>query len=117
MKRLVFIAMCVLALVGWASWLQAATELAWDRNTEVDMLQYRVYSCAVKGCTAVKGVTPTATIPQVIVGAVPKWPLPANTEGAAVVTAVDTSNNESGATVSVPFDTKAPAIPANPVVQ
>ena len=103
-------------LVGVSSsW--AATELAWDRNTEVDMLQYRVYACTVKGCTAAKGVTPTATVPQVIVGVVPKWPLPANTEGAAVVTAVDTSNNESGASVSVPFDTKAPAIPANPVVQ
>ena len=103
---------CVLVLVGFSGWAEAATDLTWDRNIESDMLQYRIYTCTVRGCTAVKGATPTATVPQTLVGVRPQWSLPTNTEGAAVVTAVDTSNNESGASVQAPFDTKAPAVPS-----
>lgn len=112
MKYLVLCLIAVSLLCAFGSLSEAATEANWDRNTEVDMLQYRVYSCIVKGCTATKGVTPTATVPQTAVGTRPKWSLPLDTEGALVVTAVDTSNNESGASVSVPFDTKAPTVPS-----
>ena len=100
-KKYVGVLCFVLVLFGFSSFAEAATELAWDRNTEVDMLQYRVYACTVKACTASKGVTPTATIAQTATGVRPRWPLPLDTEGALVVTAVDTSNNESGATVAV----------------
>ena len=111
-KKYIGLLCFALVLFGFNGWAEAATELNWDRNTESDMLQYRVYACSVKGCTAAKGVTPTATVSQTAVGVRLKWSLPVDTEGALVVTAVDTSNNESGATVSVPFDTKAPAVPS-----
>ena len=75
-----------LAVLPWSA--EAATEMSWARNSETDMLQYRVYACVVKDCVAVKGVTPTAIIPQTAAGVRPKWTLMQNTEGAAVVTAV-----------------------------
>ena len=112
MQRLKVLAVLV-AVLCLPVWAAAATEANWARNSEADLLQYRVYTCQVKGCTAVKGVTPAATIPQTAAGVRPKWTLPVNVEGALAVTAVDTSNNESGASVSVPFDTMAPAIPTD----
>lgn len=102
---------CALALAPTIA--AAATEANWARNGEADLLQYRVYTCLVKGCTAVKGATAAAVIPQTASGVRPKWDLPQGAEGALAVTAVDTSNNESGASVSVPFDTAPPAIPTD----
>lgn len=108
---LLWCAVIIAGLCAGSSW--AATELAWDRNTETDMKEYRIYACLTKGCTAVKGATPTATVPQVAVGTVPTWTLPVNSEGAAIVTAVDLDSNESAGSNMVPFDTKAPASPSN----
>lgn len=63
--------------------------LIWDRNIESDMKEYRIYLCQVAQCTATKGATPTAVVPQPPDGTLPTWTLPIGIEGAAVVTAVD----------------------------
>lgn len=105
--------LCAVIIAGLASVSQAATELAWDRNADADMKEYKVYACLTAGCTASK-VSPLAgVVAQPAAGVVPVWLLPVNAVGAAVVTAVDTDGNESGASNMVSFDTKAPAAPSN----
>lgn len=106
---IIAVGMCLLSLVSQAD----AKTLLWDRNTESDMKEYRVYLCLTAGCTAIKGPTPTATVTQPAAGVIPSWILPVNSIGAAVVTAVDVDGNESGASNMVPFETMAPAAPSN----
>lgn len=95
-----------------------AGTLQWDRNTEADMDHYNVYACLVRACVVLQNAAsklPTAII-QPAVGIVPSSPLPTG-EGAIAVSAVDRSGNESGLSVSVPFDAKAPGVPVNPRIQ
>lgn len=100
--------------------LATGAVLEWDRNTEADLRDYVVYACFTPGCTVQRtaamqqpgrivqspvGVKPTATIDL------------AGREGSVAVTANDTGGNESGLSVSVPFDQLAPAVPRNPVLK
>ena len=105
----------LLSFVGLA---QAET-MSWDRNTEADMKDYQVYGCEVAGCVVAK--TPAmlkGTILQPAVGAKPSLALTlAGTEGNVAVTSRDLSLNESGLSVSVPFDKRAPQVPVNPTLQ
>lgn len=90
-----------------------AAKLVWDRNAETDLAGYHVYTCQTVGCTATVSGTPTATVTQPAVGTVPLWPLPANSQGAAVVTAFNTSGQESGPSNMVSFNLLAPGAPSN----
>lgn len=95
--------------------LAGATTLQWDRNTEPDMKEYKVYTCAPVPCTVIASQAKrVGIVPQPTVGAIPQFVFPPLTEGMVAVTASDTSGNESGLSVSIPFDAKPPAIPANP---
>lgn len=89
-------------------------KLHWARNAEPDMKEYKVYACLTAGCTVQKSPTMLqATIPQPSVGTRPEWLLPQDTVGTVAVTAVDQSNNESGLSVSHPFDTVTPSAPTD----
>lgn len=112
-----FILMLALCLVCVGS--VEAANLLWDRNAEPDMKDYQVYACFTANCVVVKGpgTLQTPPIPQPASGVIPSWPIPANKEGSAAISARDLSTNESGLSVSVPFDSLAPAIPANPRIQ
>lgn len=96
-----------------------AKDLVWDRNTEADMQDYQVWACETPSCVVLKTqANLKATIPQTAAGVVPKWTIPATMlEGSVAVSARDQSLNESGLSVAVPFDQKAPAIPLNPHLQ
>lgn len=90
-----------------------ALTLEWDRNTEVDMKDYQVYACFTIGCTVVKQTSSLiGTIPHPAVGVVPQFPMTVG-QGAVAVTARDIANNESGLSVSIPFDSSPPAAPLN----
>lgn len=105
----------LLASVAWSATLN------WDRNVEPDTKEYRVYFCKPgPTCTVVRDpVNRFGVVPQPAVGVIPSFLIPAAwTVGVAAVTAVDTSGNESGLSVSVPFpavpaDLTAPASPRN----
>lgn len=95
-----------------------AASLVWDRNTEPDLDHYNVYGCLITGCTVVQQAASKQgpPVPQPAVGTSPAAPLPVG-QGKLAVSAVDSSGNESGLSVSVPFDAFAPSIPANPHIQ
>jgi len=88
-----------------------AQVLTWDKNTEPDMKDYGVYSCEVSGCLVTK--TPTMLRGYVNHPTV-TFPLPLGKEGSIAVTARDVSGNESGLSVSIPFDLAPPKVPVNP---
>jgi len=112
MQRIIGLSVLLVSLLGYAEWANAATKADWARNGEVDLGSYRVYACQPKGCVPTK-TTVTATVVQTAVGVRPQWLLPLDLEGTVAVTAVDTSGNESGLSVAVPFDTKAPTTPVD----
>lgn len=92
-----------------------ALELFWKANAEPDMLQYNVYMCKVKGCTAtdagalwVGKVNHTAGILNYT------FLIPVNIEGAAVVTAQDIALNASVPSNMVSFSTIPNLPPAAP---
>ena len=95
-----------------------AGSLQWDLNTEADMDHYNVYACLSPGCTVLQ--SPAMKQPNPVVqpaaGIVPSTPLPVG-EGVMAVSAVDHSGNESGLSVSIPFDAKAPTAPVNLRIQ
>jgi len=93
-----------------------AATLQWDRNTEADMKEYEVYTCTPNPtCTVLQTVaTRIGVVSQPVVGVVPVFVLPPNTEGKVAVSASDVTGNESGLSVSIPFDAKAPVVPINP---
>lgn len=96
---------------------EAAT-LEWDRNSEVDMQDYQVWACFTANCVVTKApaMLQPGTVPQPVVGVKPTAVLDiAGKEGAVAVSARDTSLNESGLSVSRPFDQKPPATPPQPV--
>ena len=92
-------------------WAAAPTNFVWDRNTEGDMLEYRVYTCS-SSATCVPNVS-IGTLPQPPVGTSPTFAIPANSQGRAAVTAVDLVGNESSQSNVVNFDRLAPSAPAN----
>ena len=92
-----------------------ALTLQWDRNTESDMKEYEVYSCSPAPCTVTQTTaTRIGVVQQTAVGVVPTFVVPPGTEGRTAVSASDLTGNESGLSVSIPFDSKSPLTPANP---
>jgi hypothetical protein len=106
-----------LLVLSWscAGLASAATEGNWARNSEADLSGYNVYACFTVGCTVTKtaAMKQSPAITQTAVGLRPRWILPTGQDGVFAVTAFDTSANESGLSVSVPFSTTAPAIPSD----
>ena len=92
-------------------WAAAPTNFVWDRNVEIDMLEYKVYTCSTSA-TCVPNVA-VGTVPQPAVGTTPTFAIPANSQGRAATTAVDLTGNESAQSNIVPFDHLAPSAPAN----
>lgn len=88
-----------------------AQSLTWNPNTETDMKDYGVYSCAPIGCAVVKSA---AMFKGYVIHPSVIFPLPPGTQGNIAVTARDISLNESGLSVSLPFDLMAPQVPVNP---
>lgn len=96
--------------------IQAAT-LDWDRNSESDMKDYAVYACFVPNCVVLKGAgtLQPGFVNQPASGLKPQYVIDlSGREGSIAISARDLSLNESGLSVSVPFDQRAPAIPLNP---
>ena len=95
-----------------------AGTLQWDRNPEPDMDHYNLYACFVPACSVLQNATmkQPGSVLQPAVGIIPASPLPMG-EGAIAVSAMDHAGNESGLSVSIPFDAKAPGIPVNPRIQ
>lgn len=97
-----------------------ASTLEWERNLEIDMKDYQVWVCTTPSCVVTKSpstlqpgtITQTAPgiRPQVIIDLTGK-------EGAVAVSARDQSLNESGLSVSVPFDQRPPLTPTGVVIK
>jgi len=105
-----------LGLMGHVGWAEAAT-LTWDRNGESDLKDYQVWACFTPACVIVKSASTLqpVTVVQTASGVKPSVVLDlAGKEGAVAVSARDLSLNESGLSVAVPFDFKAPVAPTNP---
>lgn len=111
-----FVALLIAVAVGIAG----AETLTWDRNSETDMKDYQVWACFTPNCVVIKapGTLQPGTIPQPASGVKPQYQTDlTNKEGSIAVSARDISLNESGLSVAVPFDKKAPLPPTNPVLQ
>ena len=119
MKRL----LTILAILMFAAPAMAATvelNFAWDKNTETDLAGYRLYYSGTAG-SYVKGTTSANFLKSIIVsgGTHPNTTLQqiSGSEGQKiyfVLTAYDTSGNESGFSNEVNYtipDTTAPAPP------
>ena len=110
----------LVAAIGLSTLLvqgSAAATLEWDRNAETDMKDYQVWACFTKDCVVIKSpsMLQPGTVLQTTAGVVPTYQIDlTGTEGAVAVSARDLSLNESGLSVSVPFDAKAPGVPAAP---
>ena len=113
MTRWLLTGLCSMLLMGAA---HAAT-LTWDRNSEPDLQDYRLWACFTPGCVVVQSTAmlqPGAILQSdvgVRVSVVLDW---GEREGAVAVSARDTSGNESGLSVPLPFDYRAPAVPQLP---
>jgi len=96
-----------------------AANLVWDRNTESDMKDYQVWACFTANCVVAKTQAALqGTVAQPAVGVQPTFPIDlVDKEGAVAVSARDITLNESGLSVAVPFDRKAPSIPMNPALK
>lgn len=108
-----FLSLTILVLAGPAFALTAT----WQKNVEPDMKDYGVYMCFTKGCTVVKNLAMFQSYVSHVAGVNPSYPIPPSIEGAMAISARDLSLNESGVTVSVPFDQVGPQVPATPIVQ
>lgn len=100
--------------LGVISGLANAATLTWTRNTESDMKDYAVYACFTKGCTVAQTATmlQAGFVLQPAVGTAPTYVMDlVGKEGSVAVSARDTTLNESGLSVQVPFDAKAPLVP------
>jgi len=112
---LLTILMCV-----WSTEVLAHTTLTWDRNTETDMKEYRIYSCPgtqATPCTPTISATPEAIVVQPTTGTSVQYQPGVGKEAWYGVTAVDTANNQSGLSTTAFFDSKAPGVPKNLVPQ
>lgn len=115
-RSLIFSCLLVLCVVGSTVSAEAATA-TWSKNTESDMKDYGVYMCFTRGCAADKSAANLQSYVSHSATVNPSFPIPPNTEGGVAVSARDTAGNESGVTVTVPFDQAAPKTPASLTVQ
>jgi hypothetical protein len=84
------------------------------------MLDYQVWACFTPNCIVAKtpGMLQPGTVLQPPAGVKPSYVIDlTGREGAIAVSARDQSLNESGLSVSVPFDRKAPAVPTGPALR
>ena len=97
-----------------------ALTLEWDRNTEPDMKEYRVYLCTPTPCTVVAFNT-AGVVAQPAVGVKPSFTLPTNVSANVAVLAIDNALNRSPLSVTLTFstilDTTPPASPTNLLVR
>lgn len=114
----VLCALGLLAIVAVAPVAHAATA-SWTGNPEPDVETYKIYGCLTGGCTVAK--TPAmllGTAPHLGAGVTHTFAIDlAGREGAIAISARDFAQNESGLSVSVPFDKLAPSVPATPTLQ
>lgn len=112
----VFMGLTIVTAIALVATLASAATLQWDRNAEADMKEYEVYTCTPNPTCTVQQVATSRVgiVPQVAVGVIPSFVIPAGTEGKVAVSASDLTGNESGLSVSIPFDAKGPGAPLNP---
>lgn len=93
--------------------------LVWDRNSESDMKDYRVYACFTAGCILMQSPSMlVGTVTQTATGVLPSFVIDVTgKEGKVAISSRDQSLNESGLSVAVPFDFLAPVVPLNPRFQ
>lgn len=94
-----------------------AATLEWDRNAEPDMKEYQIWACFTPSCVLVKSASTLqpGTITQPAVGVTPRYVIDlVGMEGSLAVSARDLAMNESGLSVPVNFDQRAPTVPSNP---
>jgi len=116
--RVTCISVLFLAVVSVTSAFSATLE--WDRNAETDMKDYQVWACFTLNCVVVKnsGNLQPGTVVQPAVGVKPTYTIDLiDKEGSVAVSARDLTLNESGLSVAVPFDKKAPSTPTNAVLK
>jgi len=97
-----------------------AAILSWDRNSEPDMQDYQVWACFTANCVLIKSAATLqpGAVAQPAIGVKPSYVMDlAGKVGSVAISARDTSLNESGLSVQVPFDQQAPSIPVNPTLQ
>lgn len=102
------LALACMLLMPFSAYAQSLT---WNANTETDMKDYGVYSCSTVGCTVVKS---SAMFKGYVNHPTVNFLLTPGTQGSIAVTARDLALNESGLSVSIPFDLVAPQAPVNP---
>lgn len=98
----------------------SAATLEWDRNTEPDMKDYAVWACFTPSCVVIKSATTLqpGLVSQTVSGVKPTYQLAIEgKEGAVAVSARDQSLNESGLSVPLPFDARAPQTPAGLILK
>lgn len=118
-KSSLLVVVLMAVLVGCAGLAEAAT-LEWDRNAEPDMQDYQVWACFTPSCVVIKSpaMLQPGTVVQTAAGVRPSYIIDiAGREGAMAISARDRSLNESGLSVSVPFDRVSPSIPVNPILR
>lgn len=110
---------CVSLLFGFGSFVgsaEAAT-LSADANTEPDWDHDNIYQCLGAGCTVLQNsaMKLAITMPKTTGGVRPSATVAiTGLEGKFAVSASDVSGNESGLSVPLPFDLKAPLTPTGP---
>ena len=78
---------------------------SWERNSEADMQDYRLWGCWIKGCEMGTEWTMLKVIPQTPPGVRPSyWRELVGSVGAYAVTARDTYGNESAFGAVTTFD-------------
>ena len=111
MKRIILMIVSFLMLASLVFGASVPIKFAWDYNTETDLAGYKLYR--TEGTRALLATIP---IKEPILPFLVSVNLPDGASGIAtfVLTAYDTSGNESGDsnTVTYPFDLGPPAAPA-----
>ena len=90
-------------LSGNTAFADKSITFSWDANTESDLAGYRLYEVTAAGSHSLVADVGNVIAHTVIV--------PDVTDKAWVLTAYDTTNNESGYSNAVNIDTKAPGSP------
>ncbi len=105
--RMVALSLLFASPVAWGS------TLSWDPDTAVDLAGYRIYRCSQQPCGRAQG---TATLLSTV-GKVTTYNIgaPATTQY-FVITAFDTSNNESADSNVATYTPAAPPPPTQPPV-